>query len=56
MAGSNMTLATALRCIILGQVGNFVLGQPQRRYVGYTGIEFGSIPALSCISTAFKEA
>ena len=30
------------------------LGRKQERYVGYAGIEFGSIPASRCISTAFQ--
>ena len=52
----------ALRCIasILGQVGRLCpkstsLGRKQECYVGYAGIEFGSIPAaLRCVSTAFQ--
>ena len=30
------------------------LGWKQERYVGYAGIEFGSIPASRCVSTAFQ--
>ena len=30
------------------------LGRKQERYVGYAGIEFGSIPASRCVSTAFQ--
>ena len=51
----------ALRRIasILGQVGRLCpkstsLGQKQERYIGYAGIEFGSIPASRCVSTAFQ--
>ena len=44
---------------ILGQVGRLCpkstwLGRKQERYVGYAGIEFGSIPASCCVSTAFQ--
>ena len=51
-----MTLGTAS---ILGQVGRLCpkstsLGRKQERYVGYAGIEFGSIPASRCASTAFQ--
>ena len=49
------------RCVasILGQVGRLCpkstsLGQKQERYIGYAGIEFGSIPASRCVSTAFQ--
>ena len=57
-----MTLGAASCCIasILGQVGRLCpkstsLGRKQERYVGYAGIEFGSIPAASrCVSTAFQ--
>ena len=30
------------------------LGRKQERYVGYAGVEFGSIPASRCVSTAFQ--
>ena len=56
-----MTLGAASRRVvsILGQVGKLCpkstsLGQKQERYVGYAGIEFGSIPASRCVSTAFQ--
>ena len=56
-----MTLGAASRCVasILGQVGRLcpkstLLGRKQERYVGYAGIEFGSIPASLCVSTAFQ--
>ena len=56
-----MTLGAASCRIasILGQVGRLCpksasLGRKQERYVGYAGIEFGSIPASRCVSTAFQ--
>ena len=56
-----MTLGAASRRVasILGQVGRLCskstsLGWKQERYVGYAGIEFGSIPASRCVSTAFQ--
>ena len=51
------------RCVtsrqILGRVGRLCpkstsLGWKQERYIGYAGIEFGSIPASRCVSTAFQ--
>ena len=44
---------------ILGQVGRLCpkstsLGRKQERYIGYAGIEFGSIPVSRCVSTAFQ--
>ena len=55
----NMTLRAASRPINIGQVGRLcpkstLLGRKQERYVGYTGIEFGSIPGSRCVSTAFQ--
>ena len=54
-----MTLGAVLRRVNLGQVGRLCpkstsLGRKQKRYVGYAGIEFGSIPASCCVSTAFQ--
>ena len=44
---------------ILGQVGRLCpkstsLGRKQEHYVGYAGVEFGSIPVSRCVSTAFQ--
>ena len=56
-----MTLGAASRRVAstLGQVGRLCpkstsLGRKQERYVGYAGIEFGSILASRCVSTAFQ--
>ena len=56
-----MMLGAASRRIvsILGQVGRLCpkstsLGRKQEHYIGYAGIEFGSIPASCCVSTAFQ--
>ena len=55
----NMTLGAASCRVILGQVGRLCpkstsLGRKQECYVGYAGIEFGSIPASRCVSAAFQ--
>ena len=55
-----MTLGpcVALRWAILGQVKlccpePSFLDRTQGRYIGYAGIEIGSIPASHCVSTLF---
>ena len=50
-----MTLGAASRHVNFRTSGKTLsLGRKQERYVGYAGIEFGSIPASCCVSTAFQ--
>ena len=54
-----MTLAAALRRVKFKTSGKTCpkstsLGLKQERYIGYAGVEFGTIPALCYVSTAFQ--